>query len=292
MISQMKNKNVKFNYFTEEQTKRFLENNSYYKKITSYENNFHYYVESGMKKYSDLDFAYLVELSTLDMEFRFLVLKMCLNIEHALKIIIINKCLEKKEDGYSIIKEYFEENENVKKEILQHANNSYCEELISENRNRIPIWVFLEVISFGELCRFCKFLEHKGYFQKWEIDVIFNVRVLRNAAAHNHCLFSRLIRTDVKPINKVRQYVEQMDGITKTQKNQNLKSRCIHDFVTLLFAFEYYIKSEGIINHTKEDMEQLFFNRMLQRKAYFKNCITVKNAYGFVKKVLDKWCEK
>ncbi len=288
----MKEKNIKFVYFSEEKAKEFLTNNSYYKKITSYQNNFHSYIEDGNKKYSDLDFSYLVELSTLDMEFRFLVLKMCLNIEHALKIIIINKCLEAKEDGYSIIEEYFSLHQDAKGEILKHATSSYCKELILEHKNRIPIWVFLEVISFGELCRFCKFLSDRGYFYPWEIDIIFNVRGLRNAAAHNHCLFSRLIRTDVKPINKVRQYVEENDEITKTQKNMNLKSRCINDFVTLLFAFEYYVKSEGIVRHTREDINQLFFGRMLQRKEYFNNCLTVTNAYGFVKKILDKWCTK
>lgn len=146
------------------------------------------------------------------------ILKMCLNIEHALKIIIVNKCLEVNEDGYSIIEEYFLKYEDAKEEILKHASNSYCEELIVEHKNRIPVWVFLEVISFGELCGFCKFMSDKNYFQKWEIDVIFTVRGLRNAAAHNHCLFSRLVRTDVKPINKVRQYVEQVEEITKTQK--------------------------------------------------------------------------
>lgn len=26
------------------------------------------------------------------------------------------------------------------------------------------------------------------------------------------------------------------------------------------------------------------------RKPDFKNCITITNAYGFVKKILDKWC--
>ena len=36
-------------------------------------------------KYVNLDFAYLVELSTLDMYFRRLIVGMCLDIEHVLK---------------------------------------------------------------------------------------------------------------------------------------------------------------------------------------------------------------
>ena len=226
------------------------------------------------------------------MEFRFLVLKMCLNIEHTLKIMLINKCLLKNENGYSIVKEYFLKQGDMREEILKRSNNTYCEELINKHKSNMPLWVFLEVISFGELSKFCKFLADKGYFLPWEVEIIFNVRSFRNAAAHNHCLFSQLIRTDTKPINKVRQYVEGIEKITKTQKNMNLKSKCINDFVTLLFAFEYYVKSEGIINHTREDINHLFFVRMPRKKEYFEKCITVKNAYEFIQKILDNWCKK
>ena len=292
LIQQMLDKNIKFELFTQDDAKIFLINNSYYKKVTSYQNNFHTYIEDGKKKYSDLDFAYLVELSRLDMEFRFLVMKMCLNFEHALKVLLINKCLENKEDGYEILENYFNNRPDAKDEIIKHANNSYCQELILANQERMPVWVFLEVTSFGGLCHFCKFLSKKGYFNEWEIDLFFNVRNFRNAAAHSHCLFSQLIRTNNNEINyKVRNYVAQIDDITKTEKKNNLKSKCINDFVTLLFAFEYYVKSEGIIGHTKKEIDELFNERMLQKKEYFVNCNSVKNAYNFVKKILDKWCK-
>ena len=108
LIERMKNKNIQFNEaYSEEQAVAFLKGQSYYKKITSYQNNFQYSNIDGKKKYMNLDFAYLVELSKLDMEFRFLVIRMCLNIEHAAKVYIINKCIENGEDGYSIVEEYF-----------------------------------------------------------------------------------------------------------------------------------------------------------------------------------------
>lgn len=290
----MKDKNIKFNKaYTEERAVAFLKGQSYYKKITSYQNNFQYSMVNGTKKYMDLDFSYLVELSTLDMEFRFLIIRMCLNIEYAAKVYIINKCIENEEDGYSIVEEYFlyqsNNKKNVKGKILKNANNSYCMDLVVENQNRMPLWVLLEVVSFGDLCHLYKFVRQKGYVTSEEVDLLFHVRNFRNAAAHNHCLFSQLKSQDEKSLPIVSQYVAKIESITKSERKSRLSSKCINDFVTLLVAFEYYIKSNGIMKHTKEDIRNLFFDRMLLHKDYFKHCNTVKNAYIFANKILDIW---
>ena len=294
LVDEMIEKGIKFELCSESAAINFLTNNSYYKKVSSYQNNFHTMInENGKKVFSDLDFAYLIELSRLDMEFRFLVMRMCLNFEHTLKIVVLNKCLDEGEDGYQIIDEYISEFPDEIENIMLHKNNAYCHDLIEANENRMPIWVFLEVISFGGLRKFCSFLKRKDYFQEWEIDVFSTIASLRNAAAHSHCLFSQLYRSDrEKPIYKVRNYVGSIDGIGKMEKKNNLKSICIKDFVTLLYAFEYYVKSEGIISHTKKELDFLFNKRMLDNKEYFQNCITVKNAYSFVKKVVDNWIKE
>ena len=294
LISQMETKGIQFNIYSKEASKEFLTNHSYYKKISSYQNNFHTYIDKcGQRKFSDLDFGYLVELSRLDMEFRFLVLKMCLNFEHTLKVIALEKCLENGEDGYQIIEDYFNEFPEEKEKILRHKNNVYCKDLIETNEARIPIWVFFEVVSFGGLRKFCSFIKRKGYFEEWEIDIFVIIAGLRNAAAHSHCLFSQLIRSgNVSPHHKIMRYVAGISGITKTQKKNYLRSNCINDFVTLLYAFEYYVKSDGILNHTKDDIKQLFYKRMLQHKNYFTNCNTVKNSYNFIIKILDNWLKE
>lgn len=294
LVNEMKDKGIKFEICSESDAIKFLTNNSYYKKVSSYQNNFHTIVNKENKKiFTDLDFAYLIELSRLDMEFRFLVMRMCLNFEHTLKIVVLNKCLARGEDGYKVIEEYISKFPHEIENIKLHKSNAYCHDLIEANENRMPIWVFLEVISFGGLRKFCSFLKRRNYFKEWEIDVFSTIASLRNAAAHSHCLFSQLYRSNKeRPINRVRVYVESIEEIGKTEKNNNLKSICIKDFVTLLYAFEYYVKSEGIIKHTREELNYLFNERMLQNKEYFLNCLTVRNAYNFVKKVVDNWVKE
>lgn len=53
---------------SEEDAKKFLQYNNYYFKLKSYARN--YNMNSQTKKYFNLDFAYLVELSKLDMYIR------------------------------------------------------------------------------------------------------------------------------------------------------------------------------------------------------------------------------
>lgn len=85
-INDLKAKNVKFELYSEEEAKKYLQYNNYYFKLKSYARNYTKYSKIDMKdKYINLDFAYLVELSSLDMYLRRLIVGLCLDIEHVLK---------------------------------------------------------------------------------------------------------------------------------------------------------------------------------------------------------------
>lgn len=57
------------------------------------------------------------------------------------------------EDGYRIVKNFLRE-ENLQMNILQgirhHKSGEYCKELIEKYYPYFPIWVLVELISFGE----------------------------------------------------------------------------------------------------------------------------------------------
>ncbi|KDE64792.1 hypothetical protein FUSO4_07410, partial [Fusobacterium necrophorum DJ-1] len=99
LIEHMKEKGIKFNIVNEVEAQQFLENNNYYFKLAAYRNN---YEKNSEGKYLNLDFAYLKELSIIDMELRYLILQMALDIEHFIKVKILND-IEKNdlEDGYN-----------------------------------------------------------------------------------------------------------------------------------------------------------------------------------------------
>lgn len=88
----------------------------------SYASN--YPVNHKNNKYVNLEFAYLVELSKIDMYFRKIILGMCLDVEHVLKTrMLYDISRNAKEDGYNIVKKYFFAYPATKMEIIQKANS-------------------------------------------------------------------------------------------------------------------------------------------------------------------------
>ena len=100
---------IEFNIVDEDKAKEFLKYNNYYFKIKSYAKNYDKYIKGkNTGKYINLEFAYLLEMSKIDMYFRRFILRMTLDIEHLLKTQLLRDFSEnKEEDGYNIIKNYF-----------------------------------------------------------------------------------------------------------------------------------------------------------------------------------------
>lgn len=111
MVSYLKTKNIKFELISEENAEKYLRDNNNYYNITSYKHNFEKYMVDGVfvNKYIDLDFAYLKDLAIIDHRVRLLFFKIIIDIEHYLKIKILN-LIENidAEDGYKIVNLYLE----------------------------------------------------------------------------------------------------------------------------------------------------------------------------------------
>ena len=112
LIEHSKSKGIVFNIISESDAEKYLDKNNNYFKLTSYRKNYAKITSgSNQGKYAHLDFAHLIELARLDVEIRHLLLKMCLDIEHFLKVSLI-KAVEDNfragtgEDGYRIVVDF------------------------------------------------------------------------------------------------------------------------------------------------------------------------------------------
>ena len=137
-IMDMKSKGISFIQYEESDAKRFLQKNTYYFKLKAFERNYDKYNRTEKKgQYINLDFAYLVELSTIDMYLRKIILSMALDIEHALKVQLICDLTQNDDaDGYSIVKEYLNDNYHdlVQEEIsnLKKLTDDKIEEIVDK----------------------------------------------------------------------------------------------------------------------------------------------------------------
>lgn len=93
-IEDMKRKGITFTITSEFKAREFLHDSNFYFKLKAFEKNYEKLpkdnpklIEAGTAgQYSGLEFAYLQELSTLDMYFREKVLNMCLSVEHFIRV--------------------------------------------------------------------------------------------------------------------------------------------------------------------------------------------------------------
>lgn len=294
-IADLKEKNVKFEICNEDAAKKFLQYNNYYFKLKSYARNYTKYSKvEWNNKYINLDFAYLVELSTLDMHFRRLIVGLCLDIEHALKTRLMRDITNNKnEDGYNIVRKYIERDYSVLSRLYSNKEKSATTELISKfsaNEDDIPVWSFIETLSFGAFIELYD-LYYGIYDGHSYSSYLGSVKFLRNAAAHNSCLLNSLRRPYGVKINK---NMDIMDALTKSKNfNTSCKTKMenpvIHDFVVLLFV--YYDIMNTAANRNMRDkgmrnIHKLFFERMLRKKEYFeKNDVIITN-YNFICQVI------
>ena len=297
VINYCKEKNIRFEYITEDEAKYFVMNNNNFYNLIDYKSNFEKYLR-GIKqgKYIDLDFMYLIDLSIIDFRLRLLLFEMIIDIEHYLKTKILNliKTIDK-EDGVKIVNLYLENDYNSKKKvhnsIFKKVGSSYYKKIFSkydideDNRlENIPIWEFLKIITFGELVSFYDYFI-KYYSLKKEqqdIRILIEIVKLRNAVCHNTLVLIDLDEKDNNnsPDYKIIKYLRDCDINEKTRINK-LKNSRIRQITYTLYMFNDIVTSEGNKKKIKEDINKLFYKRILMHKEYYKNNSLLKSIYNY-----------
>lgn len=292
-IDYMKNKSgIQFNIINEQEAIDFLTNNTYYFKIKSYAKNYEKYSEGeNAGKYVNLEFAYLKEMSTLDMYFRRVIMKMTLDTEHFLKTQLLRDfAYNDKEDGYSIIDELFLRYPYIKENINKKERNSACSDLVMKYKGNFAIWNIVEALSFGDFTKL-----YQLYYQKYKTKgsmekYLWSVRFLRNAAAHNNCLLNSLrlpYSKKVNPNKSIINFLSKIDSISREARKSKMKNPVIHDFVVTLFVFNSVATSKEIKKKTMEELKGLIDGRFIANKEFFRKNQLIISYYDFVKKVID-----
>ena len=285
---------ITFNLKSEEEAAVFLAKHNYFFRLKQYA-DFGEKTKSG--KFINVDFGQMVELSTVDMFLRKLILKMTLDFEHYLKVKIINDSQENPaDDGYAVVESFLETHNRVRHliENLNNSSNFYNRQVFDKYKEKTSVWSIVEMLGFSDFIDF--YAHYYQYFHlKCEYTPHFeSVRRLRNAAAHNTCMISNLkpqswFKSDIEiNFELLGANLEVGNGVISSC----LKVPVLNDFAVMLSNYVKLISSPKIKEKTLEEMQEFFNGRMILHKDYFENVNEIKNAYHFAKDVLDYFCKK
>lgn len=294
-------KGITFDIMSESEAIKYLKEKNNYFRLASYRKN--YVKDINNEKYLNLDFAYLVELSTLDMYLREILFKMTVDIEHDVKIKLLNDITDNPdEDGYKVVSDYLSGSGSyLFNRFKSQLKASYIGNLIDKYFSfssdaficNCPIWAFLEIITFGDFIKFSKwyissYLNIKmSNKDKEYISELNAVRSLRNACAHNNCLILDLMPTDNNAPSRTISQFSAAYIKSKDRRDRWLSVRVILEFATVLKVHSEMV-SLSVKKHNLEEIQEIFNVRMKRNESFFLKNELIKSAYLFAKEIVDK----
>lgn len=280
-IEYLRKNGVKFNISDEQHAVNYLSNNNYMNKILNYCICFKKYNQKD--EYIDLDFAYLEDLSSIDMYLRLLVIRLSLHIEHYLKLATINDINGKKVNPYKIVTKYY-------KTLSDRDKNILCKEL-SRNTHKTPpyisVYEFLENIPLGQFITFYRFYFASYKNEKDYFYMLTSFKSLRNASAHNSCVLSEIKNVKYKLNNNIFNELLKIENIKKKYLSKMISKYKIEGVLTVLYLFKNVVTSQGVLKDGREQIH-IFKNRMLENLKYYNNSY-MKDVFEFLKIVIDSW---
>lgn len=305
IITKLKNeKGITFNHISEADAAVFLRDKNNYYRLASYRKN---YLKKqcgrDIGKYLNLDFAYLIDLSTIDMHLRFMIIKMCLDIEHDLKIRFLNDVSnDPDEDCYSIVKQFLQRNNYLYDDIYSKRYSTYVGDLIKKffifntsesssgkvNYDNVevncPAWAFVEIISFGSFIKLYEFYYDGN--APVSVSLINPIKSLRNACAHNNCIINNLQRGHTRPGHIVDVFLSKVPDISRDVRRKHMSIRPIFEFINLLIVYDRLV-SANVKEHRLNELKDLIDNRMTKNAMYYEDQQLLLSSYKFVKKIVD-----
>ena len=297
-IQHLKDKGILFNIMDEESAKQYLKYNNNYYKLTSFRKNYDKHPGGKNKgQYIKLEFAYLVDMSIIDMRLRYRIVEMALDIKHHTKLQLLRKIDEYDEDGYQIVKDYIDSLDDRQKnhfesEINRNRRSIYCRNIIEKYGGNYPVWAFLEIISFGKLVGFYRYCANRFSDKEMKDDYyrLLTCKKIRNGAAHSNCILNDLRPHTAehhtnKEITKELIHIPHMNSNFRKNKMSNTR---IQQIITLLYMHKKIVRSEGIALYESGELKKLI-RRIDRNSNYYKTNKLIQETFRFFEMVVDSW---
>lgn len=291
-------KGITFHHISPKEAENYLKHNNYYFKLSSYRKNF---PKNLNGKYTNLDFAELKDLAIIDSYLRTLILKLALNIEHFTKVYLLS-VLEQcdNRNATQIVNSYLDSKSDnrqadIIRELQRGISSPYCMDLYNKySLPHMPVWVFIEIISFGtfiDFYQFCANLFPKSITSNLYY-LLLETKKIRNAAAHNNCIINDL-RSPQNKSMKTRKVDFHLSGhlaslgIKKQSRKTKLANPRIYQIIICLYTHKKVVSSQGIQESVSNEL-QSFKSRLFKTFTY-ENSQPVSSTFKLLETIIDAW---
>lgn len=289
-----KERGITFNKISEFDAEEYLRRNNNFFKLRSYRKNF--IKRRGSNQYVNLDFFELIDLAVIDSYLRNILLKMSLNIEHFSKVALLCRLSESTLINTDIIDEYItqlnlDSMEALTADLNKNKNSIYSQDLFdtyltSNNFKSLPVWVFIEMISFGQYLSFYKYcadkLDDKNLINNFYL--MLTVKNIRNASAHNTCIINDFI--SLKNFKPNFELTRNLSFLGQANRKAQLKKIRVYHILAVLYTHKKLVSSKRTHEHISCELSKLKYR--FYRNNSFTNK-TIKCVFDTIIKVIDFW---
>lgn len=285
-IKKLEDLGISFVSKSKTEAKYILKNNNYFFKLAYYRKNF---IKDTVKGY-ECDFHALSELAIIDMRLRYILIQMCLDIEHSIKCKLLDLITEdNSEDGYRIVQDFIsDENGGDLNRIF--SNYGYTDEngdfIVFKKFEKYylnpPIWVCLEIMTFGQLSAFVEYYYKLNNDQELKL-ISQSMRLIKNI--RNKCAHSEPIIIKLKAGKKQLPYTIKQEVNSYSFTNKQLYVKPIIDLVSLFISHKKYC-SDGIVSSRSKDLVS-FKSRYTRSLKHFSKSNNLERFFNALDKLID-----
>lgn len=300
-IEHLKQKGVTFNLCSEDQARSYLADRTYFYKLTAYRTLFKRRVGGDRDgQYVGLDFGHLLTLASLDRDMRYALLRLTLDVEHAARTKLMRRVTERDdEDGYRLSSDYIDslnhkERNRRRGDIKALERDAYCGELVRKygtDPAKIPVWVLMELYSFGSLRDLYLFCAERWSDKKMvsEHYMLRQAQSVRNACAHSSDLINGFSRVDatVETDSNVQHALAQA-GFSRRVRKARMRSARVQQITTLLYLHVRMVPDGTGKRKASEEMRVLG-DRLAEAASTIPLDNAVCSSLSFLSDVIDSW---
>ena len=291
-IQRMRELNISFQRLDEAAARQIMETRFSFFSLLEYGALFDRYRETDRQgQFVALDFSQLYALAQLDEKLRYIVMTQCLELEHTLKTILVNRVCSTGESGAVLAGFIRADREYLLRSYTPGSSDIMAEKYGVSSIECLSFPQFLDVIHFGTLPHLWSFIGQscpgllEGYESPAFLNHIVSVKRIRNMAAHNIALLSQLPIKCENRTHDVSVFLSR-NGMKNKTLHTNMTKALVNDYCALLHLYHLIQPPEKRLACWHE-LRSFLSGHCIEAAPLFEDNFLLKSTHTFLCRVIE-----